>query len=57
MDGNKVNQKTFSAGIFVMMKSHKSENVDLLKKELFRGKLGKFKVAAFPDIVDGRSPT
>lgn len=55
MDEKKDNQKALSARLFIMMKSNKSENLDLLKKELVRGKLGKFEVAAF-NIVKGPPP-
>ena len=56
VDGIEVNQKTLSAKLFLKMKSDKADNLDLLKKELTRGRLGKFKVAKFPSIGDGMIP-
>lgn len=53
VDGKKVIQKTLSAKLALEMKLHKPDNLDLLKKELIKGKLGNFKIAKFPSLFDG----
>ena len=53
VDGKEVNQKTLSVKLTLKMKLHKPDNLDKLKTELIAGRLGKFKVANFPSIVDG----
>ena len=54
MDEKDVNQNVLSARLYLKMKS--DDALSLLRKEIGRGKLGKFKVAAFPDIFDGVPP-
>ena len=56
VDGTEFNPKTLSVKLTLKMKSHKPENLDKLKTVLIAGRLGKFKVANFPSIVDGMPP-
>lgn len=49
VDGKEV----LSAKLFIKMKSDESGNLNPLRKEICRGKLGKFKVVAYPDNFDG----
>ena len=51
VDGKEVNQAVLSARLFLKLKS--ADALNLLRKEIGSGKLGKFKVAAFPDAFDG----
>ena len=53
MDGKNVNQKVLSAKLFIKMKSDKPGNLNLLRNEIAKGKLGKFKVAEFPYKFQG----
>ena len=54
VDGKVVNQSVLSTGLYLKMES--DDALSLLRKEIGSGKLGKFKVAAFPDVFDGVSP-
>ena len=54
MDEKVVNQNVLSARLYLKMKS--DDSLSLLRKEIGSGKLGKFKVAAFPDVFDGVPP-
>ena len=54
MDGKDVNQSVLSARLYLKKKS--DDALSLLRKEIGSGKLGKFKVAAFPDVFDGVPP-
>ena len=53
MDEKDVNQNVLSARLYLKMKD---DALSLLRKEIGSGKLGKFKVAAFPDVFDGVLP-
>lgn len=54
MDEKDVNQNVLSARLCLKMKS--DDALSLLRKEIGSGKLGKFKVAALPDVFDGVLP-
>ena len=54
MDGEEISQNVLSVKISIYIKS--KEPINLLKKEIIGGKLGKFKVAAFPDKFEGVTP-
>ena len=54
MDEKDVNQNVLSARLYLKMKS--DDALSLLRKEIGSGKLGKFKVAALPDVFDGVLP-
>ena len=47
VDGKENNQNVLSAKLFVRMNPDKS--VNLLRKEITSGRLGKFEVVSFPD--------
>lgn len=54
MDGEEVSQNVLSVKVSIYIKSN--EAINLLRKEIISGKLGKFKVAAFPDKFEGVVP-
>lgn len=54
MDGEEISQNVLSVKVSIYIKSKKP--IKLLKKEIISGKLGKFKVAAFPDRFEGVVP-
>ena len=54
MDGKEVRLNVLSAKLSIYIKS--SETINLLRREIVNGKLGKFKVAAFPDTFAGVFP-
>lgn len=51
MDGKEATQNVLSVNLSLCMESNKL--INLLRKEIVNGKLGKFKVAAFPDKLEG----
>ena len=51
VDGKENNQNVLSAKLFVRMNPDKS--VNLLRKEITSGRLGKFEVVSFPDKFAG----
>ena len=54
MDGEEISQNVLSVKVSLYIKSN--EPIKLLKKEFISGKLGKFKVAAFPVQLEGVVP-
>ena len=54
MDGEEVSQNVLSVKVSIHIKAN--EPINLLRKEIISGKLGKFKVAAFPDKFKGVAP-
>ena len=54
MDGEEISQNVLSVKVSINIKSNAP--INLLKKEIISGKLGKFKVAAFPDQFEGVVP-
>lgn len=54
VDGKENNQNVLSTKLFVRMNLDKS--VNLLRKEITSGRLGKFEVVSFPDKFAGVVP-
>lgn len=54
MNGEETNQSVLSAKVSIYIKAN--ERINLLRKEIVSGKLGKFKIAAFPDKFEGVLP-
>ena len=54
MEGEETNQNVLSAKVSIYIKAN--ERIKLLRREIVSGKLGKFKVAAFPDTFEGVLP-
>ena len=55
MAGQEVDQKVLSARLFLCDRSS-APLISLLREQIVNGRLGKFKVVAFPDIFKGLAP-